>query len=83
MRMILILTALMVGVVWAQSPTPEELQLYRIAKQARDPEYCYALVNPDYQMYCRVVVKDIGASCDQINSDTVREACIKKTQSNQ
>lgn len=83
LRIILICVAIGCTSVYAQSPTPEELQLYYIAKNARDPEFCFPLVNPDYQMYCRVVVRDIGASCDQITSDTVRAACVKKLQSNQ
>ena len=78
MRIVLICVAIVCTSVYAQSPTPEELQLYYIAKNARDPEFCFPLLNPDYQMYCRVVVRDVGASCDQIVSDTVRAACVRK-----
>ena len=81
MRIILILTALIVGVAWAQTPTQEEIELYQIAKTARDPVYCYSLENSDYVQYCRVMIRDVGASCDEISSATVRAACVKKTQS--
>lgn len=61
----------------AHSYTEEAYDLYQIAVQARDPEYCFTLRNPDYQMYCRVVINDVGADCSDIVKDTVRDACYK------
>ena len=61
----------------AESYTTEAYDLYKIAVEAKDPEYCFSLRNPDYQMYCRVVVKDVGADCSAIVSDKIRDACDK------
>ena len=60
-------------------PTPEERELYQIAVEAQNPEYCLALEKTDYQMYCRVVIGDIGASCDQIQSARTRASCVRMT----
>lgn len=61
----------------AHSYTEEAYELYQIAVNAHDPEYCFTLRNPDYQMYCRVVVQDVGADCGAIVSDKIRDACDK------
>lgn len=60
-------------------PTPEERELYQIAIEAQNPEYCYTLEKSDYQMYCRVITGDIGASCSQIQNARIRGTCTRLT----
>lgn len=52
-------------------------ELYCTAVENRDPEYCFTLKNPDYQMLCRAQVGDVGVDCNEVNNDEIRAACHK------